>query len=125
LLVHAANAGLDLRVWFVGLSSPEQHIARVRARVATGGHDIPEAKIRERWIASRRNIVALMPHLRELRVFDNSEERDRTTGRIPPLKLVLHWKDGSVIAPQPTAVDDTPEWAKPIVERALQLQRGA
>src|SRR5687767_15084451 len=47
LLRGAADAGLELRIGYVGLSSPELHIARVRARVEKGGHDIPEAKIRE------------------------------------------------------------------------------
>ena len=125
LLVEAASSGFEVRVWFVGLSTPEQHIARVRARVAAGGHDIPEEKIRERWDASRRNIIALMPYITELRIFDNSEERDSATGKIPPPKLLLHWKSGHVVAPDPTVLAATPEWAKPIVACALQLQRMA
>jgi predicted ABC-type ATPase len=36
----------DVLIWFCGLSSPELHIARVNARVAAGGHPIPEEKIR-------------------------------------------------------------------------------
>jgi len=39
----------DVLIWFCGLSSPELHIARVEARVAAGGHPIPEEKIRERY----------------------------------------------------------------------------
>src|SRR5258708_30755136 len=34
----------DVLIWFCGLSSPELHIARVNARVAAGGHPIPEKK---------------------------------------------------------------------------------
>jgi predicted ABC-type ATPase len=37
----------DVLIWFFGLSSPELHIAGVKARVAAGGHPIPEEKIRE------------------------------------------------------------------------------
>lgn len=121
LLVEAATTGFEVQVWFVGLSSPEQHMERIRSRVAQGGHDIPEAKIRERWNNSRRNIIELMPHLAELRVFDNSADLDPTTGVFPPPKLLLHWKDGAVIGP--SDLEKTPEWAKPIVARALQLQR--
>jgi predicted ABC-type ATPase len=124
LLERAARMGIDVRVWFVGLSSPEQHIARVRARVTAGGHDIPEVKIRERWISSRRNIIALLPHLIELRVFDNSEELDAVTGRIPPPKMLLHWKRGVVIAPPRTVLASTPAWAEPIVNAALQSEGG-
>lgn len=121
LLGVAADAGFDVRVWFVGLETVEEHITRVRARVAGGGHDIPEAKIRERWDTSRRNLVVLMPRLAELRVFDNSEERDVETGRIPPPRLLLHYARGAVVAPALPALASTPEWAKPIVACALQL----
>jgi predicted ABC-type ATPase len=57
LLHEALAAGIDVRMWFVGLSSPELHMARVRARVARGGHDIPEEKIRERYDRSRINLI--------------------------------------------------------------------
>ncbi len=49
LLEHALSKKIEVRIWYVGLASPELHIARVRSRVAAGGHDIPEAKIRERY----------------------------------------------------------------------------
>jgi predicted ABC-type ATPase len=124
LLAVAANANFDVRVWFLGLSTPEQHIARVQRRVARGGHDIPVEKIRERWDASRRNLLSLMPLLTELKVFDNSEESDAITGEVPPPRLLLHWQEGMVVAPSLEALEATPEWAKPIVARALQLQRG-
>jgi predicted ABC-type ATPase len=123
LLVKAAGAGLEVFVWFIGLSSPEQHIARVRARVAAGGHDIPEETIRTRWDASRRNIIALMPHLTELRLFDNSMEENPATGTIPEPRLLLHWRGNRIIAPSARKIADTPEWAKPIVAAALTLRR--
>jgi predicted ABC-type ATPase len=123
LLRHAAEAGLTVSVWFVGLSTPEQHIARVRARVASGGHNIPEEMIRQRWDASRHNLIALMPFLTELRVFDNSEERDASSRRIPPPRELLLWRNGAVTRPDPETLATTPEWAKPIVARALKLQR--
>ena len=47
LLATAARTH-DVSMIFVGLASPEQHIERVRLRVANGGHHIPEEKIRER-----------------------------------------------------------------------------
>src|SRR3954453_1101641 len=115
LLADAANAGMQVIVWFVGLSSPEQHIARVRARVAAGGHDIPEETIRRRWDASRRNVIALMPHLTELRVFDNSVEENPATGTIPEPRLLLHWRHNRILVPSARKMLNTPEWAKPIL----------
>jgi predicted ABC-type ATPase len=123
LLAQAADAGFEVRVWFVGLATAEQHIARVRARVARGGHDIPEAKIRERWDSSRRNLIALLPRLTELRLFDNSGERDAVTGKIPPPRLLLHYDRGAIVAPALPELEATPEWAKPIVAAALQLRQ--
>jgi len=49
LLRDAANEGLHVRIWYVGLSSPELHIARVRQRVSRGGHSISEEDIRRRY----------------------------------------------------------------------------
>lgn len=125
LIRQAAETGMEVLVWFIGLSRPEQHIARVRARVAAGGHNIPEAKIRERWDSSRRNIIALMSSLTELKIFDNSEEGDPAAGTIPEPKLLLHWRRGTIVAPAPELLETTPEWAKPIIARTLQLQRAA
>lgn len=125
LIGLAADEGFDVRIWFVGLDTVEHHIARVQARVARGGHDIPEAKIRERWDTSRRNLVVLMTRLTELRVFDNSKERDVESGRMPPPRLLLHWERGAIVAPPSPELESTPEWAKPIVGCALQLSRSA
>lgn len=95
LLMDAARAGIHVIVWFVGLASPEHHIARVRSRVVSGGHDIPEEMIRKRWDTSRRNLIALLPHLTDLRVYDNSEERSPAHGSIPEPRLLLHcrWEE--------------------------------
>lgn len=113
----------DVLVWFCGLASPEQHLSRVAARVAEGGHDIPRAKILERWVNAPLNLIALMPHLAELRVFDNSAEAARGTP-VPDPVQVLHVR--SRVVRFPVAVDDlarTPEWAKPIVQAARRLGR--
>lgn len=122
LLEQAASNGIEVRVWFVGLSSPELHVARVKARARAGGHDIPEEKIRERYTASVVNLLRLLPHLTELVVYDNSQEADSDTDRGPSPLLVLHLRRGRIIKLcEPTV---TPEWAKPIVVTAVKL-RGA
>jgi len=113
--------GAQLRARGQSYFNPDE--ARVRARIAAGGHEIPEAMIRKRWNTSRRNLIALMPHLTELKLFDNSEEGDPAKGTIPSPALLLHWARGRVIAPESSQLEKTPEWAKAIVARALQLQR--
>lgn len=125
LLREAADAGIPIFVWYTGLATLEQHIARVRARVASGGHDIPEGMIRQRWNSSRRNLIGLMPFLTELRVFDNSQEGDPSSGTIPEPRQLLHLRQGLIVAPTHEVLAATPEWAMPIVAQALKLQRAA
>lgn len=48
-LLDAIAAGMPVSVWYFGLESAEQYIERVAARVARGGHDIPEELIRSRY----------------------------------------------------------------------------
>lgn len=119
LLQRALASGVEVRVWYVGLSSPALHIARVRARVRKGGHQIPEAAIRDRYDRSRLNLIQLLPKLTELRVYDNSVEADPHTGAVPQLKLVLHMVRGKVASSCNLAL--TPEWAKPILAAAMGL----
>jgi predicted ABC-type ATPase len=66
LLERAHSSRIAVRVWYVGLEGPELHISRVRARVEAGGHDIPAARIRERYDRSRDNLIRLLPKLTEL-----------------------------------------------------------
>ncbi|HET7921660.1 MAG TPA: zeta toxin family protein [Gammaproteobacteria bacterium] len=117
----ALNAGLDVRIWYIGLDSPEYHIARVAARVRHGGHAIPADKIRERYDASRRNLIRLMPRLTELKVFDNSFEADPATGKQPAPQLILHLKHGVILSL--IHLQKIPEWAKPIAAEALLISR--
>ena len=122
LLERALDEGLEVRMWFVGLDSPERHLARVKARVARGGHDIPEVKIRERYETSRRNLIRLLPHLTELRLFDNSAEGDPAKGKSPKPLLVLHITEGAMTSMCPPT--KVPVWAKPIVAAAMRAARG-
>ena len=117
LLSAAARQGIEVHVWYAGLASPEQHVERVRARVRRGGHDIPEADIRRRYRHSRLNLVALLPALTSLRLYDNSAEADPATGVAPTPVLVLELRRGAIV--RSTDLARVPEWAKPIVAAAF------
>jgi predicted ABC-type ATPase len=110
-----------VHIWFIGLDSPQRHIARVMARRKAGGHDIPEADIRRRYETSRENLVWLMPKLASLLVYDNTGEADPKAGKCPQPKLVLHMRDGHIVAP--SDLHATPRWAKAIVARAIEVQK--
>jgi predicted ABC-type ATPase len=121
LLGRALDADLEVAMHFVGLDSPERHIARVRSRVARGGHDIPEGTIRMRYRRSREHLVALLPRLTSLVVFDNSAEADPEEGQVPMPRRLLETASGRFVIVAP--VTDIPEWARPIVAASL-LPRG-
>jgi predicted ABC-type ATPase len=122
LLEDALLAGIEVRIWFVELSSPELHIARVRSRVKKGGHDIPEAKIRERYWRSRMKLIQLLPKLTEVLVYDNSEEADPHAGVTPRLKLILHTVKGKML--ESCDLKLVPDWAKPILMVAMKGSAG-
>lgn len=118
LLLEGARNGAEVHVWFAGLSTPELHLRRIAARVAAGGHDIPETKVRERFDASRSNLVKLMPVLASLRVYDNSFEADPLAGKRPQPVLLLQMQAGRVVTHAP--LRSVPAWAKPLLAAALR-----
>lgn len=112
-LLDAIAAGVPVSIWYCGLSSPEQHIERVAARVARGGHNIPEAMIRSRYKTSMRNLCRLAPGLHQLAVYDNSAPLD-DNGR-PEIRRLLHVINGRI-----KALDQhMPSWAKPVATVVL------
>lgn len=117
LLLAGAQAGAQVHVWYIGLSSPELHLQRVRERVRAGGHDIPEDKIRARYHSSRANLIRLLPHLASLHVHDNSAQADPKMGVPPAPELLLHMRAGRVVSH--SALARIPQWAKPILAAAL------
>jgi len=119
-LVRAA-ATHDIHLYYCGLPDVETHLRRIARRVARGGHPIPEAKVRERFTASPRNLINVMPHLRFLSVYDNSAELDADGIAADP-ELVLMLAEGKMIYPETTPqLAATPDWAKAIVMAALDL----
>lgn len=62
---------------YVALSSPELAILRVRDRVAGGGHDVPEDKIRQSWGRSLDNMAWFAGRVHRLLVFCNDHPHGR------------------------------------------------
>jgi predicted ABC-type ATPase len=118
-LHQAIKAGLKIYIWYVGLASPELHIARVRARVGRGGHEIPEAKIRERYPKSLANLVSFIGEAAEVHVFDNSAE---SADGLPQTMRVFRMRGDRIIEPDlETLMTQTPSWAKPVVAAAVKV----
>ena len=118
-LMRAAASGLDVLIFYVGLDSPDRHIARVAARVARGGHPIAADKIRERYPKSLANLIKLLGCASEVRVYDNSAESE--DGR-PRASLVFSMSQKRIVKPSlDELVPTAPEWSKPVVAAAIGI----
>lgn len=119
-LLHAAlDKGVEVRVLFCGLSSPELHLKRVAARVGKGGHDIPEEKIRQRWSSSIHNLMTLIPRCSAVMVYDNSAE---IIDGVLPAPILLFSLSADEFRSHPIA--NMPEWAKPLAAAAIKRNLG-
>lgn len=120
--IRKASHTHDVLVWFCGLTSPELHLQRVRQRVAAGGHDIPEAKVRERWHASIANLIALLPDLAEVRLFDNSTSvaPGQPVPDPVPVAVIQQGRLAWPAAGDAAQLARTPDWAKPVLEAGMK-----
>lgn len=72
LLARAQERGFAVRMIFITLRSADEQLARIRVRVAEGGHDVPEAKVRARRARSFEQLAWFAEHVDQLFIFDNS-----------------------------------------------------
>ncbi|MGB1108732.1 MAG: zeta toxin family protein [Gammaproteobacteria bacterium] len=107
-LLDAIAMGIKVNVWYCGLESPELHMERVAARVARGGHDIPQDLVRQRYRSSMRNLCRIALGLNRLAVYDNSLPLG-ADGK-PRIRRVLDVYKGRVLELEA----EMPDWAKPI-----------
>jgi predicted ABC-type ATPase len=74
LLRTAQSLGYRTYLYYIATEDVEINLARVRSRVRDGGHDVPAAKIEERY---RRSLKLLTPAIRATNrayIFDNSKD---------------------------------------------------
>lgn len=72
LIQNARAAGYTIDFSYVVLSSVEQNLARVRNRVACGGHDVPENVIRRRHNKSLFNFDVAYKLADSWKLYDNA-----------------------------------------------------
>lgn len=72
-LRRLADEGYRVRIEFLWLRSPDLAVERVRQRVRSGGHDVPESTVRRRYRRGVRSFLGLYSKLAESWcVLDNS-----------------------------------------------------
>ncbi|WP_410497696.1 zeta toxin family protein [Chitinibacter sp. S2-10] len=99
-LQKAQAAGFRTYLYFIATADPDINIARVQHRVETGGHPVPETKIRERYTRSLALLPDAVTYANRAYIFDNSTH-ERT--------LVAEVTDGNEIK---LTGDEMPVWFK-------------
>lgn len=97
LLRRAKEAGYYVIGFYVLTCDPDINVRRVAGRVARGGHDVPEDKIRARYGRSLKNLPLLRELCDELYVFDNSFPRDEGE----PALIARHCQGVTELRPSP------------------------
>jgi predicted ABC-type ATPase len=100
MIEDAKARGFRIVLLFVFLRDPALNVARVAQRAQLGGHDVPEDKVRSRWIGAMQKLEAFAPLADVLMVFDNSARASRQAPRSGPLLLIERTPLSLYIAPQ-------------------------
>ncbi len=75
LLKRAREAGYFIRCFYVLTFDPIINITRVKSRFASGGHDVPEAKIVSRYDRALSLVETLIPLCDVCHIYDNSFDK--------------------------------------------------
>ena len=90
IITRAQDQGYSVTVLYFWLNTPDLAVARVRARVAAGGHNVPEAVIRRRYrIGLQYLFEDYMPIADQWILADNSQ--------IPFRVIAQGWKQNMVV----------------------------
>lgn len=68
---QAREYGYFVRLYYIGLDTPEECLARIENRVKRGGHDIGEDDVRRRFAGRWDAVAKILPYCDEARFFDN------------------------------------------------------
>lgn len=105
-LDRAKAEGFFIRFFFVGTEHPDINVRRVAIRVAKGGHNVPEDRIRARYYRAINNAIAGLSVVDRGYLYDNSID-----GAAP--RLLFRTRDGHV---EKVYEDDLPDWAGQVLE---------
>jgi len=99
LLRDAREAGFRIVLFHLNLASADLAVARVRARMAEGGHDVPEDKIRQRFERNQRIIRQAALLADRAQIFDSSALNEAP-------RVLLELANGQVAS----RAKDAPAW---------------
>lgn len=68
---QAKRQGYFVRLYYVGLDTLEESLARIENRVRRGGHDIRDEDVQRRFAGRWDAVAKVLPYCDEARFFDN------------------------------------------------------
>ncbi len=77
LIRDAKSRGYETHLVFIGLGSPDRCITRIKNRVERGGHYVPDADVRRRYVRSIANSVEALQLADTAKFYDNSRDKAR------------------------------------------------
>lgn len=70
-ILRAKELGYYVRLFYLGVSSCEESLVRIKNRVSKGGHDIPEEDVRRRYERRTQSLSAVITYCNEVHFIDN------------------------------------------------------
>lgn len=95
----ARERGYRIYLYYISTSSPEINVGRVATRVMSGGHNVPEDKIKSRYERSLRNLHEAILLSDRAYIFDNSESSHKWIAEYDGATGELRYKE-----------DEIPQW---------------
>ena len=65
------DMGYHVRLFYIGLDSAEESLARIENRVKRGGHDIPSGDVVRRFAGRWEAVAKVLPYCDEAEFYDN------------------------------------------------------
>ena len=104
----AKESGFYVHLNYIGVNSVEINLARVKARVKSGGHFIAEDVVKNRYQISLDNLFLVLPYCDEIFIYDNSS--------ITP-ELIFQLKDNCITQ----FSEFLPSWCEKILNNLRNL----
>lgn len=84
VLKNSRAAGFKNYLYYIATDDPAINIQRVRNRVTTGGHDVPDEKVRQRYYRSLDLLSDAIRQAYRAFIFDNSGEESSLLAEVTP-----------------------------------------
>lgn len=111
----ARHLGYEVVLYFVATDNVEINVERVKARVAAGGHDVDEARIRARYQRALHLVFSAVRVAERSVIFDNTSSEKAATGARRPLRPIAEFASDGVLVETVRMAADPPDWVKALV----------